>query len=72
VAALIVSQFGHMPQGAVQAMLTNTADAMDCPLNPFDPDGLGTYSAICVGGSSYNGFFGHGQVNAFSAVTFTP
>ncbi len=72
VAALILSQFGHMPQSAVQAMLTNTADPMDCPPNPFDPGGLGTYSATCVGGSSYNGFFGHGQVNAFSAVTFTP
>jgi len=72
VAALIVSQFGKMPQGGVQAMLTGTADPMACPPNPFDPGGTGNFLATCVGGSSYNGFFGHGQVNAFSAVTFTP
>jgi subtilisin family serine protease len=72
VAALILSQFGKMPQGAVQAMLTNTADPMDCPPNPFDPGGTGNYLATCVGDSGYNGFYGHGQVNAFSAVTHTP
>jgi len=72
VAALILSQFGKMPQGAVQAALTNTADPMACPANPFDPGGTGAFLATCVGGSGYNGFFGHGQVNAFNAVTFTP
>jgi subtilisin family serine protease len=69
VAALILSQFGKMPQGSVQAMLSNTADPMACPPNPFDPGGTGNYLATCTGGDSYNGFFGHGQVNAFSAVT---
>lgn len=72
VAALILSQFGKMPQGAVQAMLTGTADAMACPPNPFDPGGTGAYLATCIGGAGYNGFYGHGQVNAFSAVTHTP
>jgi len=72
VAALILSQFGKMPQGAVQAMITSTADPMACPPNPFDPGGTGAWLATCVGGSSYNGFYGHGQVNAFSAVTHTP
>jgi len=72
VAALILSQFGKMPQGAVQAKLTNTADPMACPPNPFDPSGTGALSAICVGGNGYNGFYGHGQVNALNAVTSNP
>ena len=72
VAALIVSQFGKMPPGRVQAMLTQTADSLDCPPNPFDPSGTGTYLATCEGGSGYNGFYGHGQVNALNAVTHTP
>jgi lantibiotic leader peptide-processing serine protease len=72
VAALIISQFGKMPQGAVQAMLTGTADPMACPPNPFDPGGAGAWLATCVGGSGYNGFYGHGQVNAFNAVTHKP
>jgi subtilisin family serine protease len=72
VAALIVSQFGKMPPGAVQAMLTQTADAMACPPNPFDPGGTGAWLATCVGGSGYNGFYGHGQVNALSAVSHAP
>lgn len=72
VAALIISQFGKMPQGRVQAMLTSTADPVDCPPNPFDPSGNGRYLATCQGGAGYNSFFGHGQVNAFSAITHTP
>jgi subtilisin family serine protease len=69
VAALILSESGKMPPGAVQAALTNTADPMACPPNPFDPGGTGAWLATCVGGNGYNGFYGHGQVNALSAVT---
>ncbi len=72
VAALILSQFGKMPQGAVQAALNNTADPMVCPPNPFNPGGAGAWLATCVGGAGYNGFYGHGQVNALSAVTHKP
>jgi subtilisin family serine protease len=72
VAALIISQFGKMPPGAVQAMLTQTADPLGCPPNPFDPGGTGAWLATCVGGSGYNGFYGHGQVDAFNAVTHSP
>jgi hypothetical protein len=71
VAALILSQRGKMPPGAVQAALTGTAVPMDCPPNPFNPGGTGAFAATCVGGSSYNGFFGHGQVDALNAVTNT-
>jgi len=72
VAALILSQFGKMPQGAVQAMMTSTADPLPCPPNPFNPGGTGAWLATCQGGSGYNSFYGHGQVNALSAVTHTP
>lgn len=71
VAALIVSQYGKMPQGRVGAMLTQTADPVSCPPDPFDPGGTGTWLATCQGGEGYNSFYGHGQVNAYNAVTHT-
>lgn len=72
VAALVLSQYGKMPQGAVQAAIISTADPMACPPNPFDPGGAGAWLATCEGGAGYNAFYGHGQVNALSAVTHTP
>ena len=72
VAALILSQFPNLPQGAVQAALTQTADPLACPPNPFDPSGTGSYLAVCKGGPGYNGFYGHGQVNALNAVLHAP
>lgn len=71
VAALVLSQFGKIPQGAVQAAITGTADPMACPPNPFDPGGTGAWLATCEGGAGYNSFYGNGQVNAFKAVTHT-
>jgi subtilisin family serine protease len=68
VAALIRSQHPAMPAGAVAAMLQNTADPMACPPNPFDPGPPFIFAATCVGGAGYNGFYGHGQINALSAV----
>lgn len=72
VAALVISEFGKMPQGKVQAMINQTADPQDCPPNPFDPGGTGAWLATCQGGEGYNSFYGHGQVNALSAVTHDP
>jgi subtilisin family serine protease len=71
VAALILSQRGKMSPGAVKAALTGTAVPIECPANPFNPGGSGDYAATCAGGSGYNGFFGHGQVDALNAVTST-
>lgn len=68
VAALIMSQYPGTPPGAVKAMLENTADPMACPPNPFDPGPPFDFAAWCVGGNGYNGFYGHGQVNALNAV----
>jgi subtilisin family serine protease len=72
VAALVISQFGKMPPGKVQALITQTADPQPCPPNPFDPDGTGAYLATCAGGIDYNGFYGHGQINSLTAITHTP
>lgn len=67
VAALVLSQ-RMRPPGAVAGVLNSTADPVPCPPNPFDPDAMGTFEAICAGGEGYNGFYGHGQVNAYEAV----
>ena len=72
VIALIFSQYGEIPQGKVQALITQTADPLPCPPNPFDPGGSGRYLATCQGGLGYNSFYGHGQVNAYNAVTHYP
>jgi hypothetical protein len=61
-----------MPPGAVQAMISRTADPLPCPPNPFDPGSTGLWLARCAGGDGYNGFYGHGQVNALSAVMHEP
>jgi lantibiotic leader peptide-processing serine protease len=73
VAALMISRFGPMTPGQLQAHLYNTADPVECPPNPFlaqfgfalrpsgDPQ-------ECQGGKGNNSFYGHGQVNAFEAV----
>ena len=38
----------------------------------IDPGGGGAWLATCTGGLGYNSFYGHGQVNALSAVDATP
>jgi subtilisin family serine protease len=68
VAALIKSQYPNMTPGAIAARIAATADPVACPPNPFDPGPPFNYTATCVGGDGYNGFYGHGQVNAFSAA----
>jgi subtilisin family serine protease len=69
VAALIISKYGKMPPGKVQAMLIQSADPQPCPSNPFVPGGNELLTAYCQGGEGYNSFYGHGQVNAYNAVT---
>jgi lantibiotic leader peptide-processing serine protease len=74
VAALIVSRFGNtdaagnisMEPGHVRAIINQSADPMNCPANPYL---AGTrYEVSCTGGQGYNSFYGHGQVNALSAI----
>jgi subtilisin family serine protease len=71
VAALIASQHPNWSSGAISARITSTADPMACPdiaqYAPF-PAVDGGAPQVCQGGTGYNGFNGHGQVNALSAV----
>ena len=67
VAALAISAHGKLSPGAVQALITRTADPVACPPDPFNPGGF--FPATCQGGAGYNGFYGHGQVNALAVVS---
>jgi subtilisin family serine protease len=72
VAALIMSQ-GTMSPGAVAAKLQNTADPIACPpdlsIYAFYPAVDNGAPQECQGGTGFNSFNGHGQVNALNAVT---
>ena len=66
VAALIVSRYGTLKQGdpsmrpgKVEAFMQQSATPVSCPPDP----------TACLGDTSYNGFFGHGIVDALAAVT---
>jgi subtilisin family serine protease len=74
VAALIVSQFGRMAPSRVTAILDSTADPQPCPASlPTVYDtflGLDDNKVqVCEGTLDSNSWYGHGQVNALSAVT---
>lgn len=70
VAALVLST-GISNPGAVAARITTTADNMACPdlaqYAPFPSVSNGA-PQVCQGGAGYNGFNGHGQVNALRAI----
>jgi len=72
VAALIMSQ-GTTSPGAVAAKINNTADPLACPpdlsIYAFFPAVDNGAPQVCQGGTGYNSFNGHGQVNALTAVT---
>jgi subtilisin family serine protease len=75
VAALIESQFGPLSPGRVTSILDQTADGIACPdaatlalYAPFPQFENGEPQA-CQGGIGNNSWYGHGQVNALTAVT---
>jgi subtilisin family serine protease len=80
VAALIVSQFGKysgnkvtMDPDKVERVLEGTANKIPCPTpRTVDYTQVGRpadWTATCEGGLDFNGFYGHGGVDAWSAVT---
>jgi lantibiotic leader peptide-processing serine protease len=78
VAALIESRYGPLSPGSVAAMIGQTADSIACPdaatlalFAPF-PSFSNDAPQTCTGGPGYNSWYGHGQVNALSAVTNRP
>jgi subtilisin family serine protease len=71
VAALIISQHPNWATGPVTARINNSADPMACPDTTqyaFFPAFDNGAPQVCTGGTGYNSFNGHGQVNALSAV----
>jgi subtilisin family serine protease len=80
VAALIVSQYAKFSHGdatlsptKVQRVLEGTAFKIPCPVPPtvdYLREGRDdTYTATCQGTLNFNGFYGHGSVDAWTAVT---
>lgn len=80
VAALIVSQYGTpsrhgfgLNPDAVQRVLEGTASDLACPtprtVDYLDEGRDASYTATCTGDASFNSFYGHGTVDAWSAVT---
>jgi subtilisin family serine protease len=77
-AALIESWYGRLSPGRVSSLMTQTADPIACP----DPATLALYAPFpavsngapqrCSGGAGYNSWYGHGEVNALSALTHSP
>ncbi|MFI5608756.1 S8 family serine peptidase [Amycolatopsis sp. NPDC051903] len=80
VAALIVSQYGKgggaafgMDPDAVQRVLEGTASPIACPVprtvDYLDEGRDDSFTATCAGDAAFNGFYGHGAVDAYAAVT---
>jgi len=80
VAALIISERGSftsgqasMPPNQVRTILENSASETPCPeprtVDYLDEGRDQTYTATCEGPPTFNGFYGHGIVNAHAAVS---
>jgi subtilisin family serine protease len=79
VAALIVSQYGKFKNGdasldpnKVEKVLEGTATATPCPtprtVDYLDEGRTADWTATCDGTTEFNGFYGHGQIDAYQAV----
>ncbi|MHC0431357.1 S8 family peptidase [Streptomyces sp. O3] len=67
VLALLKSEHPWASAKQLKWMLKFQASPMACPTE-YDPDGDGETNATCEGGKYYNGFFGHGKIDALKAV----
>jgi subtilisin family serine protease len=69
----LLNSMGIRNPGQVQARIGNTADSMPCPADvspyAFFPGVDDGAPQQCQGGAGYNSWYGHGQVNALSAVS---
>ncbi|MCA1656128.1 MAG: S8 family serine peptidase, partial [Actinobacteria bacterium] len=85
VAALIVSQYGvrdarrgglTFPPAPTEQILERTATDHACPeprlVSYVNVGRPASYDALCEGSPAFNGFYGHGIVDALSAVTGRP
>lgn len=67
VAALLASEHPDASPQTLTKLLTEQADPLPCPAD-YDLDDTGTQDAFCTGYEPYNGFYGHGMVDALAAV----
>ncbi|AXB47746.1 S8 family peptidase [Amycolatopsis albispora] len=67
VAALLVSEHPGWGPSTLRRALQSQATPMNCPAD-YDLTGDGTQDAYCAGYGAYNGFYGHGLVNARTAA----
>ncbi len=71
----LIESMGVTSPGSVAARVNNTADPIGCPtaaqlaLYAFFPGVDDGVPQACQGGTGYNSWFGHGQINALSAVS---
>lgn len=70
VAALIASEHPDATPQKITKLLTEEAEPLSCPAD-YDLDATGAQDAYCTGYKPYNGFYGHGLVDAVAAVTDT-
>ena len=68
VAALLKSVNPSATPKQLTRMLTSQASGLPCPAD-YDLNGTGAQDAFCSGYQGYNGFYGHGLVDALTAVT---
>jgi subtilisin family serine protease len=68
VVALLASTHPAASPSQLTRMLNSQAETLPCPAD-YDLNGTGVQDAFCTGYSEYNSFYGHGLVNALSAVT---
>jgi subtilisin family serine protease len=66
VAALIASEHPEATPQTITKMLTEEAVPLPCPAD-YDLDDTGAQDAYCTGYQQYNGFYGHGLVDALAA-----
>jgi subtilisin family serine protease len=69
VLALLKSRNPILSGDALIAAAAAGAEVLPCPPSGVhDPDGKGTYRAVCEGGATGAGFYGNGLINALDAV----
>jgi len=68
VAALLASEHPEASPQTLTKLLTTQAESLPCPAD-YDLDNTGAQDAYCTGYRPYNGFYGHGLVDALAAVS---
>ncbi|MCK2241135.1 MULTISPECIES: S8 family serine peptidase [unclassified Crossiella] len=67
VAALLASRYRSASPAQLTRLLGQQAVSLDCPAD-YDLNSDGAQDATCNGYAGYNGFYGHGMVDALAAV----